>query len=211
MNVKEIIKIAKYKTNTSDNWGNYDQDFILPQLNFVYKRIWRKLSTWTGKYFRTSWTTDIIKDQNEYTLDWTYFQWMRKLLWVEILNNGEYSRLEELSELQTEKEWWVLKNNSIFLYPIPKEDSADGIKVFWIQTIPDLTLESTEDDIFPWHSQLRDIHSVLASGLMVELWEGKEDFDKAEREKIKFESLLHEVVYDLMSRVPSASYSSLEY
>ena len=66
MKVKEIIALACYKTNTSSN--QYPDQYLVHQLDKVYKRIWRAILTADEKYLRNSWTTAIQQGVSEYSI-----------------------------------------------------------------------------------------------------------------------------------------------
>lgn len=74
--------------------------------------------------------------------------------------------IDELRATNNESQaFFTIKNSSIFIYPSPKESITNGLTVEAIVTLPDLTITSTESDIFP-NSELRDYHYVIALGIV---------------------------------------------
>lgn len=50
---------------------------------------------------------------------------------------------------------YQLKNGSIYIYPTPTEDITDGLKIEGFVNLPDVTVSSTEADIFGENTALR--------------------------------------------------------
>ena len=69
---------------------------------------------------------------------------------------------------------------------------------------------NVEDVIFPWHSDLKQFHNVLKDWLRAELWEHKQDFEKADRCKARYEEWLEKMKRYISQRVQSIYYSDVQ-
>ena len=125
--------------------------------------------------------------------------------------------MQELSDLEESYglKWWTLKDNHIFLNWTPTEDVEWGLEIQGIQAInmiasdANLAQINVEDVIFPWHSDLKQFHDVLKDWLRTELWEHKQDFEKSDRCKARYEEWLEKMKRYISQRVQSIYYSKL--
>ena len=177
-------------------------------------------------YFWTYRTTDlqawareykVEREQTSYTDDeWNtvYVPWIAKVKKVCILTEDGSYEVPELSDLEesTWMKWWKLKDNHIFLNWTPEEDIEWGLEIQWIQAInpiDDLTANVT-DTVFPWHSDLKDFYKVLMHGLKAELREHKQDFEKSDRARSRYEEEKEKMKRYITQRVQSIYYSDVQ-
>lgn len=224
MTIQDLFVEAYEDTNTST--ANYPYSKALTKFNEIYDEVYRMIVTTQEDYFWTYWTTDIQawvreykveREQTTYTDDqWVVHTvpWIAKVKKVIIWTDEENSyELEELSDLEESYwlKWWTLKDNHIFLNWTPTEDVEWWLEIQGIQAInpvSDLTA-TVEDTIFPWHSDLKQFHKVLKDWLRAELWEHKQDFEKADRCKARYEEWLEKMRRYISQRVQSIYYSKL--
>lgn len=179
MDVNSIISLARTLTWTNSN--QVDDSTAQKFLNLVYHDIEASIESNVNQdYFWDIWTADVNKWQNEYVLEssGSSKEWMNKILRVEVKfkNNDTYRTLVQASTLSNydrstdyleanlhSNEWFFdIKENSIFIYPIPDEDVNAGLKIHATITLPDLQTWDWEDKVFPWNTELRRYHEILA-------------------------------------------------
>lgn len=226
MTIQDLFIEAYEDTNTST--ANYPYSKALTKFNEIYSEVWRMIVTTQEDYFWTYWTTDLQEWAREYkvereqtsyedpdTWDTIYVPWIAKVKKVIIRKDEENSyELPELSDLEEESwlKWWKLKDNHIFLNRTPEETIEWWLEIQGIQAInpiDDLTTE-IEDAIFPWHSDLKQFHKVLMDWLKSELREHKQDFEKADRMKARYEEWLEKMKRYITQRVQSIYYSDVQ-
>ena len=226
MTIQDLFVEAYEDTNTST--ANYPYTKALTKFNEIYKKVYRMIVTTQEDYFWTYRNTDLQKwareykverEQTSYTDNWVtkYVPWIAKVKKVLIMDgDGNYNIIPELSDLEESlgMRGWKLKDNHIFLNRTPEEDIEWGLQIQGIQAINDIsgTLSSinVEDAIFPWHSDLKDFYEVLVRGLKTELWEHKQDFEKADRCRSYFNDRLEEMKRYITQRVQDIYYSDVQ-
>ena len=215
MTIQDLLEEAYEDTNTST--ANYPYSKALIKFNEIYEEVWRMIVTTQEDYFWTYWNTDLQAWAREYKIereDTTYTDgqwvthtvpWIAKVKKVIIRTDEENSyELPELSDLEESMwmKWWTLKDNHIFLNWTPEKDIENWLEIQWIQNINPVELTDNEvDAIFPWHSDLKQFHKVLMDWLRAELWEHKQDFEKSDRAKARYEEWLEKMKRYISQRV----------
>lgn len=225
MTIQDLLGEAYEDTNTST--ANYPYTKGLKKLNEIYSEMYRMIVTTQEDYFWTYWNTDLQQWAREYKVEreWTsytdpdtwdtvYVPWIEKVKKVIIRTDEENSyELPELSDLE-ESMWmkgWELKDNHIFLNWTPTETIENWLEIQWIQNINPVEAEDNEEDaIFPGHSDLKQFHKVLMDWLRAELWEHKQDFEKSDRAKARYEEWLEKMKRYISQRVQSIYYSDVQ-
>lgn len=228
MTLQDLFVEAYEDTNTST--ANYPYTKALTKFNEIYSEVYRMIVTTQEDYFWTYWNTDLQEWAREYKVEreqttYTDDQWVthtvpwiakvkKVVIWTDEENSYE---LPELSDLEESKwlKWWTLKDNHIFLNWTPDKDVENWLEIQWIQAInmipsdANLAQVNVEDVIFPWHSDLKQFHNVLKDWLRAELWEHKQDFEKSDRAKARYEEWLEKMKRYISQRVQSIYYSKL--
>lgn len=224
MTIQNLLEEAYEDTNTSI--ANYPYTKGLNKLNEIYSEMYRMIVTTQEDYFWTYWNTDLQQWAREYKVEreWTTYTdgewvvhtvpWIEKVKKVIIWRDEETSyELPELSDLEesTGLKWWTLKDNHIFLNWTPTETIEWWLEIQWIQNINPVELTDEEEDaIFPWHSDLKQFHKVLMDWVRAELWEHKQDFEKSDRAKARYEEWLEKMKRYISQRVQSIYYSDVQ-
>lgn len=224
MTIQNLLEEAYEDTNTST--ANYPYTKGLNKLNEIYSEMYRMIVTTQEDYFWTYWNTDLQEWAREYKVEreWTTYTddewvvhtvpWIEKVKKVIIWRDEETSyELPELSDLEesTGLKWWTLKDNHIFLNWTPTETIEWWLEIQWIQNINPVELTDEEEDaIFPWHSDLKQFHKVLMDWVRAELWEHKQDFEKSDRAKARYEEWLEKMKRYISQRVQSIYYSDVQ-
>lgn len=232
MTIQDLLEEAYEDTNTSI--ANYPYTKGLNKLNEIYSEMYRMIVTTQEDYFWTYWTTNIQEWAREYKVEreWTTLlddewnpvlddQWNEiKVPWIEkvkkviIWTDEDTSyELPELSDLEESNgmKWWKLKDNHIFLNWTPDKTIEWWLEIQWIQNINPVEATDNEvDAIFPWHSDLKQFHKVLMHWLKKELRDHKQDFDKYNYEKARYEEELEKMKRYISQRVQSIYYSDVQ-
>lgn len=232
MTIQDLLEEAYEDTNTST--ANYPYTKGLKKLNEIYSEMYRTIVTTQEDYFWTYWTTDLQEWAREYKVEreekilldeyWNEVRdeddepikipWIEKVKKVIIRTDEENSyELPELSDLEESNgmKWWKLKDNHIFLNRTPTETVENWLEIQGIQNINPVELTDNEvDAIFPWHSDLKQFHKVLMDWVRAELWEHKQDFEKSDRAKARYEEWLEKMKRYISQRVQSIYYSDVQ-
>ena len=225
MTIQDLFVEAYEDTNTST--ANYPYSKALKKFNELYEEVYRMIVTTQEDYFWTYWNTDLQEWAREYKVEreqtsytdsqgnTVYVPWIEKVKKV-IIWDGDDScyELPELSDLEESvgMKWWTLKDNHIFLNWTPTETIEWWLEIQGIQAINDISNLSSniEDVVFPWHSDLKTFNKVLMYGLKAELWEHKQDFDKADRARSRYAEELEKMKRYITQRVQSIYYSDVQ-
>lgn len=184
MTVDQIISLARTLTYT-DSGQVSDADALI-FLNIVYHDIYSRIVNEVDEdYFWDVFSADTIENQNEYVLPlWSATtQWLFKITRVEVKRKStdsyfrnvpswtlsNYQKRSDVwiqNNLTLEKEFYDIRENSIFIYPKPTEAITWWIKVSGIKTLIDLVSGGEENTIFPLNPELRAYHNILALGMV---------------------------------------------
>lgn len=195
------MNVAWHITRARRLWGvdshQYDDDDAIIDLNIRYHDIEDAITKLQEDFFWDDFYTITVIDQEEYTIP----EDATKILWVSIKYSAddEYktARLVDINNLDFDRDWYKLNqsssdpiyhisDNSYFIYPVPSEAVSEWIKVTAIQKLPDLTLSSTEADIFAGKIDAR-YHSILDIGLLEDIYLWKQSPNEASLYGNKYE------------------------
>ena len=227
MTIQDLFVEAYEDTNTST--ANYPYTKALTKFNEIYSEVWRMIVTTQEDYFWTYWNTDLQEWAREYkvereqtsyedpdTWDTVYVPWIAKVKKVVIRNDENSYELPELSDLEESDgmKGWKLKDNHIFLNWTPTETIENWLEIQGIQAINPISWTLSEIDIedviFPWHSDLKQFYKVIMDWLKAELREHKQDFEKSDRMKARYEEWLEKMKRYITQRVQSIYYSDVQ-
>ena len=182
MDVSTIINLSRKQTSTTV-WQIADADY-LTYLNIIYKDIFSRLSVNAKKYTWQVFNTDIVEWQSEYILPTpsenstglklvlnAFYKWEE----IPLYDSTEYDSYKEIEKAKRwEKSYWILRDGSIFIIPIPKENIESWLAIEWKYIPLDLTMANTSDEI----KLAPEYHNILVKGLnSLVFWE-KQVFDK---------------------------------
>lgn len=218
MNITEIFDMAREQAGgvTSAQFPNAT---LLPYANLVYKKIANAIIRKVNeKYFYDILTANTVANQNEYTLKTSSgtIPWLKKIITVNVkwLNTDTYYTKYEPSstDLSTQSideqvvspdQWnfFEVKDGSIFLYPAPTTSITNWLVVEAILTLPDLEVDSTEDEIFPNNTELRDYHEIIALWIVPYIYGKLKQIDLKIAAKQEFNMELETMLDELSDRV----------
>jgi hypothetical protein len=180
MDVSTIIKLSRDQTATSA-WQIADADY-LTYLNIIYKDLFSRLSVNSKKYTWQSFDTEVNAWQSEYILPQPWEDTTGIKLVLKAFLNGKEIPLYDTSLYDSEQDvrdpkrheqpYWILRDGSIFLIPIPKEDGE--LYLEWKYIPLDLELTNTSDEI----KLAPEYHNILIKGLNGLVFGAKQVFDK---------------------------------
>ena len=165
-----------------------------------------------------SWNAVLDDNNNPIKVPWIA-KVKKVIIWADEDTSYELPELSDLEESNGMK-WWKLKDNHIFLNWTPTEDVEWGLEIQGIQAINNLSdvfnlsgdfkTINLEDVVFPWHSDLKDFYKVIMHWLKAELREHKQDFEKADRARSRYEEEKERMKRYITQRVQSIYYSDVQ-
>jgi len=180
MDVATIIDLSRKQTGTSA-WQISDSDY-LKYLNITYKDIFSRLSVNSRKYAWQSFTTEVNQWQSEYILPkpWEDSTWLKLVLTafldgkkLPLYDSSLYESERDVTDPKWhEKPYWILRDGSIFLIPVPKKDGSLYMEWKYIPLDLELTTDSDEIKLAP------EYHNILVKGLNSLVFGEKQVFDK---------------------------------
>lgn len=138
-------------------------------------------------FFYQEWLADTVIDQREYTFPVKSgtTAWMKKLLGVSVKyksTDTEYQKLRE-SKLANNSDdlayyqdgqpstdpFFIIGDNSVFIYPDPEEVVTGGIKLYWVCNLGDIATSGTEVSVkIPIEH-----HEKIAIGMMQYIYQAR--------------------------------------
>ena len=228
MDVAGLIKQVRNDTHTSE-YQVSDND-ILNYINEIRNDLVNEIMTRVNEdFFRDvltiQWSTQI--DVNEYSLKKCEYNvaWVKKINSVEIKwhddtpfqlldhrkNTSTNMTLEELNNLPESAGFFDIKDNSIFVYPAPKEAIAGGIRMQAVVSLVDLTLAWLEVDFFPWHTELREYIPVIQYWVNARVFRRKRYQQEAQEADVKYNSEKGKMLVELSDRYNEPLQTSLPW
>lgn len=189
----EIIQshFDQIRMDTGSTTVNIPDATLFAYYNRARKSVFKRLRLLGDHYFYNEWTDNIVLGQREYSLP-KYREYMesgqlirqprcKSVLGVSMLQNGKYISLDRLEmntsryiERNQQETGYAVLDNSIFLFPTPTEDVANGIKVYGTYEPYDVTETSSDDEIgIP-----EDLHEILVERTKAYVYENRQIWDK---------------------------------
>ena len=182
MDVATIINLSRKQTSTTA--GQIADADYLTYLNIIYKDIFSRLSVNAKKYTWQTYTTDVVAWQSEYVIPQpsNTQTWLKLILDCFYTHEGKDKRIPIYdASINTDYEinkndqpYWVIRDGSIFLYPTPTTNEANGLRLEWKYIPLDLALTDESDDI----KLAPEYHNILVKGLNSLVFGEKQVFDK---------------------------------
>lgn len=182
MDVATIIDLSRKQTGTSA--GQISDADYLNYLNIIYKDIFSRLAVNSKKYTWQTYTTDVVAGQSEYIIP----QPSNTQTWLKLILDCFYKHEWKDKRIpiydssinidyeinKNKKPYWVLRDGSIFIYPIPDKDIEWWLRLEWKYIPLELALSTTSDEI----KLASEYHNILVKWLnSLVFWE-KQVFDK---------------------------------
>lgn len=126
-------------------------------------------------------------------------------------NTSTNMTLDELNNIPESAGFFDVNDNSIFIYPAPKEQVEWGIRMQAVVSLLDLTLESLERDFFPWHTELREYIPVLQYWVNARVFRRKRYQTEAQESDVKYNSEKAKMIIELSDRYNEPLQTSLPW
>lgn len=181
--MEDIFEMAREQAGWVSS-AQFPSAWLLKYANVVYKEIQNALIRKVNEnYFYDILYADTLAWQNEYTLkstNWTTI-WCKKIITGNIKRkdaDSYYTKLKQsstnLSEQAIDEQksnpdqesFIQIKDGSVFVFPAPTETVNQWLMVEAIVSLIDLTVDWAENTIFPYNSELRDYHKIIAYGIV---------------------------------------------
>ena len=217
MNVAEFI--AKVRTDTHTSEYQLTDTQILDFINEVRNDVANDIITRINEdFFRDVLTiqgsTQI--DVNEYSLQKCGYNvaWVKKINSVEVKwhndspfqildhrkGSSTHLTMDELNNIPESAWFFDINDNSIFIYPAPKEQVSNWIRMQAVVSLLDLTLDWTEADFFPWHGELREYINVLIYWVDSRVFRAKRYQNEAQEAEVQYNNKRREMLIELSDR-----------
>lgn len=178
-------------------------------LNTIYHRIWDFIvdRIWEGIFWDILTVEDTVVGQNEYSLPtiptWPFLSANKiENISIKYADNEDFVQAkqinretitEDLSTLSrnysTANPVYFIADNSYFIFPAPTTAIADGIKVYWIKALRDITLTTDETEMF-WGKIPTKYFDYITLGLEQYILRKKGKIDEANNSHDRFERVL---------------------
>lgn len=148
------------KVDTTVIWQN---EYSLPVISTGAFNWVPKIENISIKY-QTWWDYIKAREVNRQTLDYD-------MSWYEV-NQSESEPI------------YFIADNSYFIFPTPKVAIVDGIKLYWIKSLADVTLTTTYEELFGWKIPSKYYDKIDLTEFILR-WQWQKE--KADAEKAVFE------------------------
>ena len=217
MIMEDIFEMAREQAGWVTS-AQFPSAWLLKYANVVYKEMQNALIRKVNEnYFYDIFTTDTVAGQNEYTLRTADNNdiGMKKIISANIKRKDTdtyYSKLDHSSTALSsqaideqkanpdQQPFIQIKDGSVFIFPAPTESIVGWLMVEGIVSLIDLVVAGAENTIFPYNSELRDYHKVLAYGIVPYIYGKLKQTNEKVSAKNEYLSELNTMVDELSDR-----------
>lgn len=167
MEPSDIISIAKKQTGSV---GVISDTEAYSYLNQFHKELAYAIMNIDNNYNKTFWRSSLVSWQNEYTLQEVtplaseikdrYWQLKIETVYIKYKTDDDYTKIEQKDfdnldkptdyyqeEQSKDDPFYIIADNSIYIYPTPDENVGQGLKLWWSRKLYDLDNTSTAEEI----------------------------------------------------------------
>ena len=214
MTITEVRNLARLLALGSNNSAQVSDANSLQFMNIVYHDMENRIvSKIREDFFFEVWKADTVIDQSEYTLPYISGSnpGLKKVLSVSVkytdedvyykklsrekFGQGDYSTDYLEKEIKTTNPMFRIADNSIFIYPTPKEVVISGLMVEGIRDLPDL-LETDASSTTAIKLPIA-YHRVLALGMIEYMYLMRQLREEAVGARQRYENEINEMLFDL--------------
>lgn len=205
---KWVDRAMRWKVNATQ----YPPTVQLEDAQVIYHQIEDYIisAIWEGFFWDILTASTTVVSQSEYTIPTISSGNFNAVPKVESISiqyqaNGEFLPAREVDRqtlLQTHDISWYevnqsrgdpiyfIADNSTFIYPAPLEAVTNGIKFYGIKSLSDITLTTTEENMF-WGKIPVKYYYLLSDGMIqfIEKWRGKDNESEIARQRFENEKL----------------------
>lgn len=185
-NYQDIVDYATEHTWVSITYAKALK-YVQKRRNYIIESIRAKF--WENFFYKTYYT-NIVAGTNQYDIptssasDWRIINIKRvevKLLWTDTYRAyipWDIRDIESTDSLAVNSQYlYEIRNNSIFLYPTPTESITDWLFIEWLVNLPDMSVSSIEEDIFGWHTEMRQFIQLIMDWLCADLYASNRQYN----------------------------------
>jgi len=203
MTTSQIISRSR-RLWSVDN-SQYSDANALEDLNVVYHDLENDIVTKVrADFFWDFFKTDLVANQSEYvlpTLIWYWWTRFEKWDWVSVKYNNTdwWIKARRVNQNWLEKDdsyyiknqsqadpFYFIKDDSLFLFPAPKTSEIASLKLEWIKWLEDLTLTSTESEVFN-NKIPKKFHTIISMWMLEYIYQSRWMINKADNARIAYE------------------------
>lgn len=217
MDIVKIFDMAREQAGWVTS-AQFPDATLLKYANIAYKKFQNALVRKVNEnYFYDILYADTVIWQNEYTLKTASgtVVGIKKIITGNIKwkdTDTYYSKLAQSStNLSTQaideqaadpdqEDFIQIKDGSVFIFPTPTEAVTNGIMVEAIITLDDLTVSSIEEEIFPYNSELRDYHEIIAVGIVPYIYGTLKQIDLKNNATMEFYNEIERMTDEISDR-----------
>lgn len=116
---------------------------------------------------------------------------------------------DELANISINDGSYIVRDSSLFLFPTPTENIVDWLIMYATNTLRDVTVSSTADDIFQWHSELREYVQLIADGVVIDLYAKARQYDDKNIAQQDYNDNIQKMIKALSNRTLEIAYSEM--
>ena len=217
MDAQTIIDKALFDTRTP-TWEINNDDLVRElnvQRDYIVETVKNKLSE---NFFYDEYETDFFANQNEYNNLETILA--NKVLGINVKFSDTdekrvkatyidpldfFASIDDFSNNTSKQSpFYTVKEQSFFIYPTPDKDVINGLRFYALVRLPELTISSTEADI--WGERIQGQFDILSLSLEESIYKNQQDFNKANIARQNFQNRLDDMLNQLSWRVKTVQY-----
>lgn len=206
-----IIELALNQTytNSAEISSTYLVEYLNNSYNDIYNFIVNNIDQY---YFWQEWKTNLINWQKEYEID-DVVERIYKLENVSVKSWDTYyiaqvyntSNFYNDKSVYSDKQSYLnplyeFKAKSIIIYPTPKSNIFEWLKISWIYRLPALEATATASDLFPWYNELQQFSELVYIGMMQYIFQSQGKTNERNDALNLFNSKLQDLRQALMVR-----------
>ncbi len=208
MDYEDIVDYAVEHTGININYAkalkyvkkrrNFIVDYIRNKINsrYFYKTSYTNLVSWQQSYDipqsdNLGWLLNIKRVEIKYKSTDTY----RTLIEWDYRENISDDDLQNNSKSMYELRWW-----KIFIYPTPTESVIEWLFIEWEENLADITVASTEWQIFGGRTELRAFNQVVADGIISDFYASNRQYDDVNYAENEFQKNLSTMIRTISNR-----------
>jgi len=189
-------RVDRARTKNYVNSTQYTDTVALEDANVIIHQIEDYITSaiWEGFFWDILSIDTTFVDQNEYTIpviSTGLFNWTSKLESISIQYETDWDFIKATEKnretLEYDLTWYntntsirypiyFIADNSVFIYPAPSKVIVWAIKFYWIRSLADVTLATTDANLF-WGKIPTKYYYLISDWLkqFIKAWQGKED------------------------------------
>jgi len=212
MNAAQMLTMLRDQTKTTPTM--ISDATLATYLDIAHKKIYKKIVNLDKNYFWQRWTSNLVANQQEYTLALptspVFWQWSIEKIGIKYNSTDEdyiNVTIRTWDELEYDASWYeanqdsdspfaIISDKSIFIFPTPTDNSVWWLKLEWSRRPFEITPASNEDNFLcPI-----EYHHVIVMGAISYALNQRSQEQESNNAIQVFDKELDEMLYDISSR-----------